>query len=189
MNFLQSKIFLAFTLILLCKSSVFSQDLRRQAEENPLSTVFYLLSTTEKDSKSEQKACLAKSLARANRFGEIEGAAKMIKDGSYVDEDFVALANDLIANGKVREASKLISFLIIKFGDDEYTLQKMFRPLIMLKRDGDAIKILDKFGDSDKVDGAFELARIYLEFKESAKALDVIGSVANLVEKSRIRRR
>ena len=170
--------------ILIFQSLVFSQDLHRQAEENPLSTVFYLLSTTEKDSKEEQKACLVKSLARADRFDEIEGAAKMIEAGSYVNEDFIALTNDLIVTGKIIEASKFVSFLIIKAGDDENILQKLFKPLILLKRDAEVIQILDKFPDSDKIDGAFEIARIYLELGQPAKALGVIGSITNLVEKS-----
>lgn len=185
MHIFRSKIVLILTLILLCKSIVFSQDLRRQAEENPLSTVLYLLSTTEKSSKEEEKACLAKSLAKAERFDEIEDAARMVEEGSYVDEDFIALVNDLIANGKTQEASKFVSFLITKSGDDEYISKKIFKPLILLKRDDDAIKILNKFSDSEKIDGAFELARIYLEFGQPEKALEVIVSVTKLVENSK----
>lgn len=185
MYFPRSKFIVIFTLILLCKSTVFSQNLLRQkAEENPLSTVLYLLSTTEKDSKEEEKACLATSFARAERFNEIENAAKMIEEGSYVDGNFVALANDLITIGKAEEASKLISFLITRASDDEYLLQKLFKPLILLKRDNDAAQIIAKFSDSEKIDGAFELAKVYLELGQAAKALDVINGVTNLVEQS-----
>ena len=109
----------------------------------------------------------------------------MVKKGSYVDENFVALTNDLIARGKVNEASKLVSFLITRAGEDEDILQKFFKPLILLERDADVMKILDKFSDSDKIDGAFELARIYLELGQTVKALDVIVSIRNLVENSK----
>lgn len=185
MHFPKSKIISVITIFLLCKSPVLSQNLRQQAEENPLSTVFYLLSTTDKDSKEEQKACLAKSLARADRFDEIEGAAEMVEVGSYVDKDFIALANDLIARDKINEASKLVSFLKTKVGDDEYLSQKIFKPLILLKRDDEAIQILNKFSDSDKIDGAFELAKIYSELGQTDKALDIIATVTDLVEKSK----
>jgi len=73
--------------VLVLSVCVSAQDLRKRAEENPLSTVFYLLSTTEKDEKVEQKACLAKSLAKAERFTEIEDAARMAPDGSYDDKN------------------------------------------------------------------------------------------------------
>lgn len=187
MNFLRPKFIHIAMLILLCNTLVSSQNLRRQAEENPLSTVFYLLSTTEKDSKEEQKACLAASLASADRFDEIEDVVKMVEDGSYVDENFVALTKDLISKSKINEASKLVSFLIIRAynDDDEELLQQFFKPLILLKRDNDAIQILNKLSDLYKPDGAFELAKIYLELNQPAKALDVISSVANLVEKSK----
>ncbi len=184
MHFLKSKIILVITLILLFNALVFSQNLRRQAEENPLSTVFYLLSTTDKDSKGEQKACLAKSLSLAERFNEIEDVAGMVKAGSYVDEDFIALTNDLISKGKTNEASKLVSFLINKEGDDEYISQKFFKPLITLKRDDEAKRILNTFSDSDRIAGAFELTGIYLKLGQPAKTLDVINGVANLVENS-----
>lgn len=185
MNFPRSKFFSAFLLILLCKSLLFSQDLRRKAEENPLSAVLYLLSTTEKESRAEQKACLATSLAAAGRFEEIEDAARMVDEGSYVDKDFIALAQYMIAQGKVSEASRLVSFLIANAGDDEYKRQLLFKPLILLKRDADALELLNKFPDWEKTEGAFELARVYLETGQTAKALEVIGGVAQLVENSK----
>jgi len=55
MKNLMAKSFTIFILICFCFQTFFSQDLKAKAEENPLSTVFYLLSTTEKDSKEEQK--------------------------------------------------------------------------------------------------------------------------------------
>lgn len=116
MNFFKQKPIFIITLILALPSLIFSQNLRQKAEESPLSTVIYLLSTTDKDSKQEEKACLAKSFARAEKFGEIENAVKMVEDDSYVDEKFVALVNELIANGKINESSKLASVLIRKFG-------------------------------------------------------------------------
>ncbi len=183
MQILRSKFTLVLTVILLFKSFVFSQDPKQRAEENPLSTVFYLLSTTEKDSKEEEKACLATSLASVDRYAEIEDVAKMIEDGSYVDKNFVALTKDLIAKGKTKEASKHISFLIIKAGDDEELLQQFFKPLILLKRDDDAIEILKKFSDY-KIDGAFEVIKIYLELGQTAKVLDIISNVENLIENS-----
>lgn len=54
MNFPKHNFLFLTFLVLLFSNLVFSQDLRKQAEENPLSTVLYLLSTTEKDSKEEQ---------------------------------------------------------------------------------------------------------------------------------------
>ena len=164
--------------------SVNSQDLQTQAEENPLSTVFYLLSTTEKDSKVEQKACLAKSLAKAARFTEIEDAARMAENGSYVDVEFVAVANELITNGKRKKASQFVSFLVNRFGDDSYRLQMVLKPLIRLGRDEEALQIIAKFDDSDKVDGSFALAKIYLENRQPQKALSVISNITNLVDKS-----
>lgn len=60
----------------------------------------------------------------------------------------------------------------------------ILKPLVRLKRDDEALQIIDKFDDSDKIDGAIELAEIYFQMKQPAKALSVIESVKILVEKS-----
>lgn len=185
MKYSTTKLLFAFLVFNICLPSAFSQNLKFKAEESPLNTVFYLLSTTDKDSKEAEKACLAKSFVRANRLNELENVAGMVKDESHVDEEFVALVNNLIKIGKTEEASKFLSFLIKKFRDDEYRLQMVFKPLIFLKRDDDALQILNKFDDSDKIDGAFEITKTYLELGQTAKALNVIESVKNLAEKSK----
>lgn len=185
MNFLQSKIALFFILILFGQFSVFSQDLRQKAEENPLSTVFYLLSTTEKNSNEHQKLCLAESLARVERFGEIEDAAKMIEEGSYVDTGFINVINDLITAGKIDEASRLTSIFANRVSSDEELSETFFKPLILLKKDDEAKQIISKFDDSDKIDANFALAKVYLELGQSEKALEAIESIVNLIEKSK----
>ena len=68
MRFLNPKVVLFAALLLGLVIPVRSQDLRKQAEEHPLTTVLYLLSTVDKDSKTSEKACLAKSYVRAGRF-------------------------------------------------------------------------------------------------------------------------
>jgi thioredoxin-like negative regulator of GroEL len=185
MKFPTTKLLFAFVVFNLCLSHAFSQDLKLKAEESPLNTVFYLLSTTDKDSKENEKVCLAKSLVRANKLSELENVAGMVNQESHVDEDFVALVDNLIKIGKTEEASKFLSFLINKFEDDEYRLQLVFKPLILLKRDYEALQFLNKFNDSDKIDGAFEIAKTYLELGQTAKALNVIDSIKTLAEKSK----
>lgn len=185
MKFSTTKLLFAFLVFNFCLPSAFSQDLKLKAEESPLNTVFYLLSTTDKDSKKEEKACLAKSFIRANKFSELENVAGMVEQESYVDQDFVALVSSLIKIGKTEEASKFLSFLIKRFEDDDYHMQMLFKPLVLLKRDDEALQILDKFDDSEKIDGAVELAKIFLEIGQTAKALNLIESVKNLAEKSK----
>jgi thioredoxin-like negative regulator of GroEL len=176
-----------FAVVLVCLFSqfIYSQDLRARAVESPLSTAFYLLSTTDKDSKVEEKACLTKSFARAEKFTELEKTVNLVEKDSYVDEDFISTANQLIEKGKTKEVSAFITFLIERFGDDEYRLQKVLKPLIRLKRDDEALQLIGKFDDSDKIDGAFEIVKIYLEFGQSEKALNIIKNITSLVEKSK----
>ena len=184
MKFPTTVLLFALLVFIFCLPPAFSQNLKLKAEESPLNTVFYLLSTTEKDSKEDEKACLASSFVRANKFGELEKVAGMVEQESYVDEKFVSLINNLIVTGKTEEASKFLSFLINKFGNDEDDLQMVFKPLILLKRDAEALQILNKFDDSDKIDGALAIAETYLKLGQKAKALDVIESIKNLAEKS-----
>ncbi len=179
----KSFIFACLTVIFF--QPLFAQVTRKQAEENPLSTIIYLLSTTDKDSKEDQKVCLAKSLANVGRFNQMEDVANMVEKESYVDEHFVVLVNDLISKGKTKEAAKFLAFLIVKFESDEDKLQMTLRPLVRLGKDNEALQIVSKFDDSDKIDGSFELANVYLELGRNEKALSVIESFKRLVEQSK----
>ena len=85
---------------LIIHSQIVAQSHPPEAEENPLSTVVYLLSTTDKDDDEEEKVCLAKSLANVGRFGEVRRTMNMVERGSYVEEDFVGIVQQLIEGGK-----------------------------------------------------------------------------------------
>jgi len=64
-------------------------------------------------------------------------------------------------------------------------LQLTFDPLVRLKREDEAVRILNNFDDSDKVNGTFKLANIYLEHGQSQKALGVLLDISELVDRSK----
>jgi tetratricopeptide (TPR) repeat protein len=164
---------------------VSAQALRLAAEESPLATVFYLLSTTGKDSNKSEKACLAHSFAKVEKFAEAEQTANLVEESSYVDDEFISLAALMIQNGKIKEASHFVSFLLQRFADDDDNLEKLLKPLIGLGRDDEALMIVGRFSDSDKIDAAFEMAAGYLETGNAAKALRMIESISDLVGRSK----
>lgn len=170
--------------LLVLALSIRAQDLRTRAEENPLSTVFYLLSTTAAHDKSSEKACLATSYARAKRYDEIKNVARLIDYDSYAAEDFAALADRMIQHGAKSEASELIAELVEKFGDEPFSLRMLLRPLVRLGRDIDAYQLFAKFDESERVDAGFELTKIYLELARPADALKAIEWIDPFVARS-----
>ena len=171
-------------LILLCKSAVFSQYLRQKAEESPLSTVFYLLSTTEKDSKGEEKACLARSFAKTSKADESRKTAEMIEKSSYGENSLISVVNNLIENKKLKEVNDFASYLLTRFEHDSYTLKNLWNPLIVLKRENEVVRIIDQFDDSDKIEAYFAMAEVYLKLKNPQNALKLIERISPLVEKA-----
>ncbi len=165
--------------------NIFSQDLRKQAEENPLSTVFYLLSKTDKDDREREKACLAVSLASVDRFDKVKAVVNLVENDSYINDEFIGLVYYFIKIEKLDEATKLSTILLDKSKDDEYRLRELFKPLIILKRDNEVLQSISKLKDSDKIDSYFELAKIYLELNQPKNALTIIKNVTYLVDKSK----
>jgi hypothetical protein len=162
----------------------FSQDLRKKAEENPLSTIFYLLSITDKNSKEEEKACLSKSFAKVNKYHESEKTAKMFIDGGYADDNLILVINTFIENKRTKEASDFASYLLQRFENDAYKLRHLWKSLVNLNRTEEAINIANNFGDSDKVDAYFAISKALIEKKESAKVLEILDKISPIVEKS-----
>ena len=164
----------AIACLLVVHSLISAQTHPAEAEENPLSTVIYLLSKTDKDDDEWGKACLARSLGRADRFDEISGAIDMVETSSVVEHDFVWVVQELITRGKDKEASTLLSYLIKRFGDDEYMLESLVKPMLLLKRDAELQSMIEKFDDSDKLDLWFKSAEVYTELGSSEKAFEVV---------------
>ncbi len=183
MKLFQSKLIISVTLILFCKSFVLSQDLRQKAAENPLSTVLYLLSTTEKNSKKEEKACLSKSFAKVDKFVELKRVAEMFEEGGNAEDDLITVVDTLIRNKKSKEASTFASYLLKRFDNEEYRLEKLWHLLIVLDRDVEAIAIADQLKDTEKVDAYFSIIRAYLEQKNLGKAMNLIQVISRIVEK------
>jgi tetratricopeptide (TPR) repeat protein len=171
-------------LLLVSALSVIAQDLRKRAEENPLSTVMYLLSTTDKDDEEEEKACLAKSLASVDRFAEVQSAADMIERESYVDKNLIDVVRELVSRGKDKEASTLLSFLLERFANDEYHLEMLVRPMILLKREAELEALIDKLDDSDKIDLWFKAADVYREVGNPEKALQTLEKTVAIAKSS-----
>jgi hypothetical protein len=171
-------------IFLLLAVGISAQD-KLKADESPLSTAFYLLSTAEADDKVEQKACLAKSLAKTSRFGEIERVAQMAKSGSYADTNFVTVVNELISHGREKEALQFVSFLERRFTGETDKLQMLFGSLVRLKKDADALRILQEFDESDKIDGSFALTKAYLDSGHKEKASPILADVSELVGRSK----
>jgi hypothetical protein len=188
MKFLRTKLFLLFALILLCTSLTFSQNFLQKADENPLSTAFYLLSTTEKDSKEDEKICLAKSFAKISKAEESRKTAEMFENGSYADDGLIPIVNILIENNKLKEANDFASYLITRFNNDSYRLKRLWNSLIILKREPEAVKIADQFDNSDKIEAFFAMAEAYLNQKNLQKSLELIEKILPLVEKSKYSR-
>ena len=107
----------------------------------------------------------------------------MVKTGSYVERNFVAIANDLIEEGHINHASLLASFLVTRFGDS-YDLEMLFKTLVRLERDEEAIQLLNKNENSGGIDASFSLAQALLDNGHREKSLQVISDVADTVSAS-----
>lgn len=160
-----------------------SQDLRKQAEDHPLSTVFYLLSTRDADDKRFGKEGLAVSYSRAGRYREVKKLAGLLKPDD-VGQTFAELADQMLREGFVAEGTELVNLLIEKF-DDEYRLKMLIRPLIRINRDGEAASLFDKLDESDQIDGSIELAKVYLELGRPQDALRAIERIDPMVGRSK----
>jgi tetratricopeptide (TPR) repeat protein len=175
--------------IALCSISLISfaraQKHPAQAEENPLSTVTYLLSTTDKDDKEGEKACLAKSLGRTDRFNDIPRAIDMVVTDSFVDQDLTVVVWELIARGKPKEASTLVSLLLQRFGDSDYKLKNLIKPMIVLQRDAELDSLIEKFEPTEKIDLLFKSADVYRELGNTDKALDQLERTVGLAKASK----
>jgi hypothetical protein len=162
----------------------FSQNLKAKADENPLSTVFYLLSTTDKESKEDQKVCLAKSFAAVNKLAESKKSAGMFKDGGYAEDNLISVVNTLIKNKKIKEASDFATYLLKRFDYESYELKNLWNPLVVLNRGDEAVSIADRFDDDDKVEAYFAVADSYLKQNKSKQALEIVDKISPTVEKS-----
>jgi len=165
-------------LVLVCTVAVHplisAQTAPAEAVDDPLSTVIYLLSTTDKDDEVEEKACLAKSLASVDRFDEAHRAVDMVKHDSYVEENFVVIVNELIRRGREKDASNLVTLLLKRFENNAYNLKPLVRPLIFLKRDDELRELIEKLSDSDKTELWFKSADVYKDLGQLDKALAVL---------------
>ena len=175
MNLRMHKLSFSIVCVFLFQTLLSAQTHPPRAEEDPLSTVIYLLSTTDKDDDESEKVCLAKSLARGDRYEEVQHAADMIESKSYVDEDLVEVVGELIRRRKEKEASTFLSFLLKRFANDADRLESLVRPMILLKRDAELEALVDKLEDSDKVDFWFKTADVYREVGQPEKALAALG--------------
>jgi hypothetical protein len=165
---------LACALAGVCSQVIFAQPTRKAAEENPLATVFYLLSKTDKDSNEEEKVCLANSLAGVEKFPESRKAVDLVEVDSYVDNDFVTLADSLVKKGRIREASALTSALLKRFDGDADDLSRLLGVLIKTGRDDEALKIVRQLENQAKIDAYFAIVDAYLESGNREKALLIV---------------
>lgn len=158
-----------------------------EAEKDPLSTVMYLLSTTDKDDdedRDQEKACLVASLADVNRQRDIEGTLQTLERGSHVDATYVNILDGMVSTGKVDNASRLFSILVQRFSDDEYLLPKLSRSAIKLGRTAELVSAIEKFGDSDKLDLLLALAQAYADENKTDEAIEILRGATPLAEKS-----
>ncbi len=174
----------ALVLTLLAKSIAVPQDVPAAVINSPFGTVFHLLSSTRKSDKVREKSCLASSMVAAEKYDELLNVVEMVEGNDQVSE-FAGLASALISKGRTTEAFELVTLLLKQAGKNSYELDMLLRPLIRLGRDVEAVEALERLDESDRIDSAFVLADIYLEFRREAKALETIESIQHLVEKSK----
>jgi thioredoxin-like negative regulator of GroEL len=157
-----------------CSQVIFAQTARKAAEENPLATVFYLLSKTDKDSNEEEKVCLANSLAGVEKFSAAGKAIDLVEVDSYVDNEFIALADSLAKKGRIKEASTLTSLLLKRFDGDADELSKLIGVLIKIGRDDEAMKIVRQLENDARIDAYFMIVDAYLESGNRERALIIV---------------
>src|SRR5688572_24860815 len=78
---------------------------------SPLSTAYYLLSKTAPDSNREEKACLANSFVRVEKYDQAKKVAALVKDYSYTEISYVLLIDRLIEAKKFQEALDFLRYL------------------------------------------------------------------------------
>ncbi|MBK7708485.1 MAG: hypothetical protein IPJ30_22685 [Acidobacteria bacterium] len=146
-----------------------AQVARRLPDSSPLDAVFHILSQKEADSNGDEKACLARSMARSGRFSEVEPAAQLLKPGSYRDE-LLAVVEEMLVLKRVDEAGKFVSYLIKRAGEDDFP-EKLVPVLIRLGRDREALNFLESL--EPDIDDAIPAIDEYLKLgkPDSAYAL------------------
>lgn len=169
---------------LVTQAQLMGQSHPPEALESPLSTVFYLLSTTDKDERELEKVCLAKSLVGVDRFEEVLRTIEMVERGSYVEEEFVGIVHQLVDRGNLNQASTLVTYLLNRFAGDGYKLEKLIRPMILLRRDSELYTLIEGLDDSEKIDLWFLVSDAYREVGRLEKALEVLEKTNKAVMES-----
>lgn len=166
---------IAAAIILISHLCTIAQSGREKAVENPLSVAVYLLSKTAKDDKEEAKACLAKSLVRTNRIEYLEVIANSVEPGSYIDNEFISLAEQMIKDGREKEAFAFVSYLLKRFeGDDGYYLKSLVGPMILLKRDEELRTLIEKLDESEQMELWLNASESYRKTGKPERALAVL---------------
>jgi hypothetical protein len=157
--------------------SVFSQNLQKKAEENPLDCSFYLLSKTAKDDEESRKVSLARAFYEVGRYTEIQNTLDLIENESYVEKEFIFFASQMIKDGKRKEALRFTNYLAKRFNEDSYNLKELPKFFILLNEENKADEVLEKLDESEKLQTLFETASVYLSKDNKEKALITVNEI------------
>lgn len=177
----------AIAIVVFLALNVIAQSGREGVDETPFSTVFYMLSKVEKDDKESEKLCLASSYLAANKASEVKNLLSILDDGGYTDRDLGRLADKMIDQGLSAEANDLISLLAPRLAGSGFDIETLLRPLIRLKRDEEALRLISRLNESEKIDSVLVLADVYIEAGRRSDAAKVLNDIIPIVEGSEYR--
>lgn len=172
-------------LVLLAGSiTVASQDARLQAEESPLSTVFYLISREQYNDGPREKACLAISFAEVGNAEKAKKTASLLTEDHYAETDLIIVVDSLIKNRQNREASDMALYLLKRFEKDEYRLRPLWRYLVLLDQETAAFDVARTLEPEDQFEPNILIAEALIEKGNKSAATTILDTLITYLEET-----
>ncbi|MBX3293409.1 MAG: hypothetical protein KF881_11025 [Acidobacteria bacterium] len=165
--------------------TVASQDARLQAEESPLSTVFYLISREQYNDGPREKACLAISFAEVGNADKAKKTASLLTEDHYAETDLILVVDSLIKNRRNREALEMALYLLKRFEKNEYRLRPLWRYLVMLDQETAAFDVARTLEPADKFESNILIAEALIEKGNKSAATTILDTLLTYLEETR----
>ncbi|QQS31686.1 MAG: hypothetical protein IPM50_08290 [Acidobacteriota bacterium] len=161
-----------------------SQDARFQAEESPLSTVFYLISQDQYNERPREKACLAISFAEVGKADKAKKTASLLTEDHYAETDLILVVDSLIKNRRNREASDMALYLLKRFEKNEYRLRPLWRYLVILDQETAAFDVASTLEPVDQFESNILIAEALIEKGNKSVATTILNSLITYLEET-----
>lgn len=183
-------IFRIFFLTCCLSVSIFPQDLKNKAEQNPLDCVLYLIKIENRfDDREKSLGVLADHYWKSGRYVDALNVVDMIPGGFQKTILKIRYANDYIKAGKTEEAARLLiraSRIIAKDSwTDGYNINAVIDGLFRLDKISEAIEFSKSLTDvEDRALALLQVAELLADKQQNRDVPELIAQSLNIIERS-----